>query len=236
MKRKDCFIGSQAGWCRLSRCHGKSRASVISATLSVKTRRHARSSPPQHLGGRKEGSPLLAGDDCRILTGSVAAVVLCVSSVWSRQATGTVWPKSQMAFGATGALQSQRFKKLSRLTPSLLWLTVDADSSSLTQTMFSQVLQSSCVAFCATFYAAVLPRSLWQDVSKLVYITGTRNDRSSKNSVLRNFFSCVSKYSSSTRGTLSGDWFRRECTSSWLIGHISQCSTGNRHFKKLLAL
>ena len=112
-----------------SRCHGKLRASLISAALSVKTRRHARSSPPQHFGGRKERSPLLAGDDCRITAGSVSAAVLSMWSVWSRQATGTVWPKSQMALGAVGAQQSRRLKKLSAPLPSSLWLKVEADSS-----------------------------------------------------------------------------------------------------------
>ena len=37
--------------------------------------------PPQHFGERKEWSPLLAGDDCQSLTGSVGAAVLCVISV-----------------------------------------------------------------------------------------------------------------------------------------------------------
>lgn len=51
-------------------------------------------------------------------------------SVWLRQATGTVWPKSQMALGAVGAQQSQRLKKLSAPLLSLLWLKVEADSRS----------------------------------------------------------------------------------------------------------
>lgn len=34
-------------------------------------------------------------------------------SVWLHQANGAFWPESQMAFGAFGALQSQRLRKLS---------------------------------------------------------------------------------------------------------------------------
>lgn len=106
MKTKDCFIGLQAvsmsrKWDDAvwrSRCHGKLRASLISAALSVKTRRHVRSSPPQHFGGRKKWAPLLARDDSPISTGSVGAAVWSVWSVRLRQATGTLWPKSQMAF------------------------------------------------------------------------------------------------------------------------------------------
>lgn len=72
-----CRLKLDDAVCR-SRCHGKLRAALISAVLQVKTRRHARSSPPQHFGRRKEWSAMLAGDDCRISTGSVVAAVLSV--------------------------------------------------------------------------------------------------------------------------------------------------------------
>lgn len=141
----------------VSRCHGKLRGSLISAALTVKTRRHARPSPPQHFGERKERSPSLAGVDCRISTGSVGAAVPSVWSVRLRQATGTVWPKSQMVFRAVGALLSQRLKKLSAPTLSLLWLKVEADSSSLTHTIVQQWAGTSKQPLMLYFFLLMLP-------------------------------------------------------------------------------
>lgn len=95
-----------------SRCHVKRRAYLISAALSVQTRRHCSRSSPLFVtleGGRNGACCWL---QMTFGTRLEVSVQRCWS-VWLHQANGAFWPESQMVFGAFGALQSQRLKKLS---------------------------------------------------------------------------------------------------------------------------